>query len=265
MKASDYGIMNLKRILVKLPEWTREPNQGYEDLDNMYNQVVLQFDRYMGHVAKNIGGIYENPKTVEDAGVVYEYTPAATQKEAMDFLDRQLFTTPKWLLENQILNDIGENGVTVIYNCQEPVLNRLLTEHTLNKLVQFEAADGAGAYKVTDFFNDMQNSIFRELKANQPIDVYRRNLQKLYVEKLIALVKPKAETPAAQAFPGGGGGRRATARELEETDVKSVAKGQLRLINNQIKTALAAQTDVLTVDHLQDLSDRITEALNPKS
>jgi hypothetical protein len=265
MKASDYGIMNLKRILVKLPEWTREPNQGYEDLDNMYNQVVLQFDRYMGHVAKNIGGIYENPKTVEDAGVVYEYTPAATQKEAMDFLDRQLFTTPKWLLENQILNDIGENGVTVIYNCQEPVLNRLLTEHTLNKLVQFEAADGAGAYKVTDFFNDMQNSIFRELKANQPIDVYRRNLQKLYVEKLIALVKPKAETPAAQAFPGGGGGRRATARELEETDVKSVAKGQLRLINNQIKTALAAQSDVLTVDHLQDLSDRITEALNPKS
>jgi len=265
MKASDYGIKNLKRILVKLPEWTREENEGYENLDNMYKQLTAQFNRYMGHVSKNIGGIYENPKTVEQGGVIYEYTPAATQKEAMEFLNRQLFTTPAWLLDEHILSEIGETPVQVVYRSQEGVLNRLITAHTLNKLLAGEAADGPSAYKITDFFDDMQNSIFTEVKNKQPVDIYRRNLQKLYVNKLIELVKPKAPEPtniaAAPARRGAGG----PPRELEETDAISVAKGQLRAINNMIRAALPGETDTMTSYHLQDLSDRITEALNPKS
>jgi ribosomal protein S18 acetylase RimI-like enzyme len=265
MKASDYGIKNLKRILVKLPEWTKEENKGYEDLENMYNQLTTQFNRYMGHVAKNIGGIYENPKTVEQEGVIYEYTPAATQREAMEFLNRQLFTTPKWLLDENILADIGETPVQVIYRSQDAVLNRLISAHTLNKLLAGEAATGASAYKITDFFGDMQNDIFTEVKNSQAIDVYRRNLQKLYVQKLIDLVKPKPAIENIIVIPAGG--RRAGAgqqRELEQTDAVSVAKAQLRLINNMIKTALPNTSDSMSSYHLQDLSDRINEALNPK-
>jgi hypothetical protein len=263
MKASDYGIKNLQRIIVKLPEWTKEENKGYDDLENMYNQLTTQFGRYMGHVAKNIGGIYENPKTVEQEGVIYEYTPAATQREAMDFLNRQLFTTPKWLLDEKILADIGETPVQVVYRSQDAVLNRLLSAHTLNKLLAGEAATGTSAYKITDFFGDMQNDIFTEVKNNQAIDVYRRNLQKLYVQKLIDLVKPK---PIENVVVIPAAARRGPAqqRELEQTDAVSVAKAQLRLINNMIKTALPNTTDAMSSYHLQDLSDRINEALNPK-
>jgi hypothetical protein len=266
MKASDYGIKNLKRILAKLPEWTREPNKNYDDLKNMYGQLTAQYGRYMGHVAKNIGGIYENPKTVEESGFVYQPTPAATQKEAMDFLDRQLFTTPAWLVDNGILDQIGSNGVTVIYRNQEVILNRILSEHTLNKLLVAESQDKA-AYKITDFFGDMQNIIFRELKSNQPIDIYRRNLQKLYVDKLIDIVAPEPAPATATAAPAGGrrgGGGQGGPRELEQTDVVSVAKAQLRLINSQIKTALPGTTDSMSNYHLQDISERINVALNPK-
>ncbi|HWZ16182.1 MAG TPA: zinc-dependent metalloprotease [Mucilaginibacter sp.] len=264
MKASDYGIKNLKRIIVKLPEWTKEENKGYEDLDNMYNQLTTQFGRYMGHVAKNIGGIYENPKTVEQEGVIYEYTPAATQREAMEFLNRQLFTTPKWLLEENILADIGETPVQVVYRSQDAVLNRLVSTHTLNKLLAGEAATGASAYKITDFFGDMQNDIFTEVKNNQAIDIYRRNLQKLYVQKLIDIVKPKPAVETMIVIPAAGRRGAGQQRELEQTDAVSVAKAQLRLINNMIKTALPNTTDPMTSYHLQDLSDRINEALNPK-
>lgn len=263
MKASDYGIKNLKRIVAKLPEWTKTPNEGYDDLSNMYDQLVIQFGRYMGHVSKNIGGIYENPKTVEEAGEIYENTPVATQKEAVDFLDRQLFTTPTWLLDQNILNDIKENGVTVVYRAQDAVLNRIMSEHTLNKLIIAEAGDKE-AYKVTDFFSDMQNIVFREEKSNQAIDIYRRNLQKLYVDKLIDIVAPKPEPSAAGIVVtagrrGGGFG----ARELEQTDLISVAKAQLRAINSLIKGANIS--DPMSTYHLQDLSERITVALNPKS
>jgi len=267
MKASTYGIKNLKVILAKLPEWTKEPNEGYEDLDNMYLQISSQFGRYMGHVAKNVGGIYENPKTVEEIGKVYENVPAATQKEAMEFLDVQLFTTPTWLLDEGILKNIDGNPVQVVSALQETVLTRLISNHTLYKLITAEAEDGATAYKVSDLFGDMNNIVFRELKSNQAIDVYRRNLQKMYVEKLITLVKPTPPVDPATALLGGGGGRRgggggARDADKELTDVVSAAKAQLKAINAMIKAS--SISDSMSTYHLQDLSERITETLNPK-
>jgi len=267
MKASTYGIKNLQRIIVKLPEWTSEKNEGYDNLENMYNQLTGQFNRYMGHVSKNIGGIYENPKTVEQTGVVYEYVPAATQKEAMLFLSQQLFTTPTWMLDKQILSDIGQNPVQVIYKLQDGELNRLVTNHNLYKLISAEAENGSSAYKITDFFTDMQNMIFKEVKNNQPIDVYRRNLQKMYVAKLIELVKP-AQVSTTVLFVQAGGGRSGPGYvpdpEKEDTDVMSVAKAQLRSIDALIKTSLPGTTDSLSNYHLMDLSERINTALNPK-
>ncbi len=265
MKASTYGIKNLKRIITKLPEWTSEKNEGYDNLENMYNQLTGQFNRYMGHVSKNIGGIYENPKTVEQGGVVYEYVPAATQKEAMLFLDQQLFTTPTWMLDKQILNDIGQSPVQVVYKLQDGVLNRMVTNHNLYKMISAEAANGNAAYKITDFFGDMQNMLFKEVKANQPIDVYRRNLQKMYVAKLIELIKATpAPNPATPPMGGRRGENTTPDPSREDTDVMSVAKAQLRSINAMIKTVAPGASDSLSSYHLQDLSERITEALNPK-
>ncbi|WP_066830858.1 zinc-dependent metalloprotease [Rufibacter ruber] len=262
MKASEYGIKNLQRIIAKLPEWTREENQGYESLDNMYGQLTTQFNRYMGHVAKNIGGVYENPKTVEMEGPVYERTPAATQKEAMAFLDKQLFTTPTWLLSPAVLNNTGSNPMLVVSRSQEAVLNRLISNNTLTKLIAGEALDGNSAYRVTDFFTDLNSAIFREVKNKQAIDVYRRNLQKIYVEQLIDLVKP-APAASSSAQVSSRGPVRPT-MNIAQSDVLSVAKAELRNINSLIKTAAAGQSDSLSSYHLLDLSDRINDALNPK-
>jgi hypothetical protein len=265
MKASEYGIKNLQRIIVKLPEWTKESNEGYDNLRNMYSQVSGQYNRYMGHVAKNIGGVYENPKTVEQDGHVYERTPAATQKEAMAFLDKNLFTTPTWLLNQTVLNNTGSNPLMLVSRSQENVVDRLISNNTLSKLIAAEALDGTKAYKVTDFFTDMNGSIFREVKSNQPIDVYRRNLQKIYVEQLISLVKPAPAPTAASAAPTGRREGSAPTMDLRNSDVISVAKAELRNINNLIKGSLASQSDALSNYHLMDLSERITESLNYKN
>ncbi|WP_345164863.1 zinc-dependent metalloprotease [Nibribacter koreensis] len=263
MKASEYGIKNLQRILAKLPEWTKEQNEGYDNLENMYGQLTTQFNRYMGHVAKNIGGIYENPKTVEQEGSIYERTPAATQKEAMAFLDKQLFSTPTWMISPAVLNNTGANPMVIVSRSQQAVLNRLVSNSTLTKLIAAEALDGNKAYKVTDFFTDMNGAIFKELKNKQAIDVYRRNLQKIYVEELIDLVKPAPAPTAAQAAAGAGRGGATPTMAIGQSDVISVAKAELRNINSMIKSA-STQTDALSNYHLQDLSDRITEALNPR-
>jgi hypothetical protein len=266
MKASDYGIKNLKVILASLPEWTKEKGEGYENLTNMYGQLTSQFGRYMGHVTKNIAGVYENPKTVDQTGPIYERTPAATQREAMDFLNRNLFTTPKWLLNQAIFDNINQNPLEVIARLQANTINSLTSTRTLTKLITAEVTDGAAAYKITDLFTDLNGAIFTELKSNAAIDVYRRNLQKSYIERLIAIVKPApapAPTPGAPTGGGrggaGGGGLSAT-----QSDVLSVVKGQLRELQGSIKSASNSQSDSLTKYHLADLNDRIETALSNK-
>jgi hypothetical protein len=259
MKASEYGIKNLQRILVKLPEWTRTPNENYADLTQMYGQLTSQFSRYMGHVAKNVGGIFETPKTVEQAGPVYARTPAKTQREAMSFLDQQLFSTPTWLLQQNILDNTGLNALQVISRPQQNVLNRLVSEATLNKLVLAEALDGAAAYKITDFFADINGAILRELKEDKPIDVYRRNLQKMYIEELISIAK------AAQNNPGvitSTGRTIFSSAHAMETDVASVAKAELRNIAELIDRASPRQKDTMSKYHLMDLADRIQQVFD---
>ena len=262
MLASEYGIKNLKVILNKLKDWTSADNEGYENLDNMYGQLTTQFGRYMGHVAKNIGGIEETPKTVEQKGVIYQRTPAATQKEAMDFLGKNLFNTPTWLLNQEVLDNTGTNAMDVVYKIQNPVLTRLISSFTLSKLIAAEAADGQKAYKITDMFADLQGSVFSEVKEEKAIDVYKRNLQKNYVEKMVSLLKPTpvSTTPTAAA---GRGALPQSLVSVSQSDVTSVVKAQLKDLNVMIKGAIPS-VNGLSKYHLEDLSDRIDAALDPK-
>lgn len=262
MKASNYGIKNLQRIVPNLINWTKQPNESYEGLEEMYNQVQSQFGRYMGHVAKNIGGIYETPKMTEQQGPVYEYTPKAIQKDAMNFLSQQLFTTPTWLINNDIFSRTGINPQTVIANRQEAVLNRIISGSTMTKLFAAEAAIGNNAYKATEVMDDLRRSIFSEVYSRKATDVYRRNLQKMFVERIITLL-PGGASPLTL----GGVGisfQVSPSLNIKNTDAYSILKGTLRTLRNDIKVSLPLITDNMTKLHLLDLSDRITDILEKK-
>lgn len=261
MKASGYGVKNLQRIVPNLMTWTKVENEDYNNLNRLYNEVVGQYGRYMGHVAKNIGGIYETPKSVEQNGAVYEYVPKATQKEAVDFLNKQLFTTPTWLINNDVLGRIGQNGVNVVGSRQESVLSRLLNNTTFAKLIQAEAAQGAQAYTMSDLMNDLKQGIWSELTTKKPIDVYRRNLQKSFVERIGSIVSPPS--PSASSF-GGITISFGPSIDAKRSDIISVLKGTLRQLRADINAALPAVQDRMTRYHLQDVSERIGRVLDPK-
>src|SRR5258706_2302180 len=181
MKGSMYGIKNLQPIVPHLMEWTKQPNEDYSNLNEMYTQVISQLTFYMGHVAKYVGGIMETPKMVEEQGPVYEIVPAAKQKEAVDFLNKQLFATPAWLINQDIFSRTNGNSLSIIGNLQDNVLSRLLSNRTLSKLVDAEVTQSSSAYKITEFLDDLKKGIWNELPGHKPIDAYRRNLQKSYI------------------------------------------------------------------------------------
>lgn len=266
MKASEYGIMNLKRILAGLPEWTREEADTYDNLQDMYGQLTTQFNRYMGHVLKNVGGIYETPKSVEQSGDVFEPAPKAMQKDAVRFLNRQLFETPYWLLDKNIINKFSNPaGADAVATIQNNVLKSLLSATRLNRVISSTERFGtAETYRADELLADVKAGVWSELVSKKPIDGYRRNLQKTYVDALSELINPS---------PAGGtiliiGGRSSAAlgnSNAAGTDASSLARAQLISLRSEINAALPGISDKMSKYHLQDMADRIKKALDPKN
>ena len=262
MTASAYGIKNLKRVLAGLPEWTKEANEDYSNLATMQKEVVGQFGRYMGHVVKYIGGMMTTPKTIEQAGDTYEFTSKAKQKEAMAFLQQQLFTTPEWLVNYKLIGLTGTNTAASVGALQQQIVSRLLSANTLNRLSFFEEVKGAAAYTPTEMTNDLKKGIFSELPARQAISAQRRNLQKAYVETLIGIVAPApaAAAPQQGGMMMGGGG----ASSSKTSDAISILKGQARSLLAETKAAAAGAPNQTTRLHLQDIAGRLSDALDKK-
>jgi len=262
MKGAMYGIKNLQRVVANLEDWTKEPNKDYSNLREMYNQVTSQFSMYMGHVAKYIGGIMETPKMVEQNGPVYEVVPKNKQREAVDFLGKQLFATPTWLLDNEIFDKTGISAINTVGGLQDNILNRLLGTRNLSKLIDAEAEQGNNAYTITDLLNDLKKSIWSELSNKSKIDVYRRNLQKSYVNILDNLLNPPRSSSSSDVIVINFGGTAST--NVDKSDIKSVVRAQLIALRTEIKSASASISDPMSRYHLQDVLVRIDKALDPK-
>ena len=260
--ASEYAIKNLKRIIVKLPEWTSEEADHYQNLSDVYNQLVIQYNRYMGHVVKNIGGVYETFKSVEEKGDVYTPTPVAIQKSAMNFLQTQLFATPKWILDNNILNKISNPVANErLQTVQTNVLKSLLDKGRLYRLTTSTTRFSNASYALHDMMEDTRKGLFTELTSHQATDVFRRNLQKTYVSQLGDLINPSAAPTAAAAA---GALRMGPAVDVENTDVISEAKAQLKKLAASIQANKGSINDASSVSHFDDLQDRIKHILDPK-
>ncbi len=257
--ASEYGIKNLKRIMPKLIEWTAEDGKNYEDLDDMYGQVLSQFNRYMGHVTANIGGVYEHYKTYDQEGAVYTHVSKEKQKEAMDFLQEQLFETPEWMIDQEIFNKIQFDGqVEGIRNMQERTLNNLLDFGRMARLMENEEVNGDEAYGLIDMMSDVRTGIWSEVYSGQNIDRYRRNLQRAYIERMEHLMtEEQSEIPSRY--------RSWITRsdiDVAQSDIRPVVRGELKTLQNQIRRA-SNRGDRLTRYHLQDALERIDLILNP--
>lgn len=143
MLASLYGIKNLKRIVPQILTWSYEPNKSYAGAGEIYSGVVSQFNRYLGHVTKNVAGIYSNSITVEQTDeIAREFVPANIQKRAIAFLNEQLFTTPEWLIDRQLMEKAKILPVNVICSLQSGVLARLINKNTLDKMSENEILNG---------------------------------------------------------------------------------------------------------------------------
>lgn len=201
MKASGYGIRNLKTITENLIPWSTRNGEFYEDLTELHGQVLTQWRRYAGHVAAHIGGVYDNPRTADQEGEVFTPVPRMKQIEAMAFLQREFFRTPQWWLNAPVLDRVESQGaLSRLTGAQGSLLDMLLREGRLGRIQHQEAMLGNKAYTMEEHFRLLLNGIFDDWEKSAA-DPARRALQVAFTDKLIRLVtEGKANTDAlAQA------------------------------------------------------------------
>ncbi len=247
--ASEYGIRNLKRILPNAALWTREEAQTYERAQELYDNVVAQFNRYIGHVTKWVGGVFETPKTYDQPGIVYEVAPAERQREAVAFLHQQLFQTPAWLFEPAVLRLLKpESGVSALLRLQENTLNSLLSPPRLQRMFENEALDPK-TYTVAQLFDDLRTGIWSELSSREPVSLQRRNLQKMFIDKMGKLIQLSPTAEVRQNTP------------LYYSDAPSLALATLTQLQAELKVASNTVRDAASQRHYLDCLRRIEAVL----
>lgn len=261
IKASRYGIANLKIIVPKLQEWTSEKGEDYSNLKTMYDQVLSQYNRYMGHVSNNIGGIYQYYKTSDQPGAVYTQVSKEHQQACMKFVNQELFATPTWLIDKDIFSKIEFSGsVEQLRSYQTRTLNNMLDFGRMARIIENETLNGTAAYTLLEMMSDLRKGVWSELAGGQTIDTYRRNLQKAYLVRMEFLMTEQ-QAPVPERFRSRS---RRTNVNVEQSDIRSVVRAQLSLLRIETQRAITKTSDRMSRYHLQDVVIRIDNILDPE-
>ena len=268
VKATALGVKNLQRVAKMLMSATAyKEGETYNQLAELYGRMLSQWSTEMNHVAGIVGGFNSQEKVVGQEGRIFTLIPKEKQQEAVKYLLDAAFTTPSWMIDEEILRRIEPVGVIErIRAAQNRILMTLMNSARFARLVEQEALDGTRAYSPVDFLASVRKGIWRELDSpTVKIDPYRRELQRAYLHEINNKLNPAERAGAAQGGRGGPqDGEPPQIRVTSSGDEKPMYRTELRSLNAAITAAIAKTTDHETKAHLEAAKDEISRILDPK-
>ncbi len=246
VEASTLGIANLKRVIDNLVAWTTDPGEDYTDLAELYDELVFQWYRYVGHVAAIPGGVYVDLKTADQPGPVYDGVPRSEQERALAFLEREVFEAPRWLAHREVLDRVGQSGFEAIARWQGRVLGTLMDARRLARLAELEVVQPEDAWPLADYLAALRAGVWGE-PARTARDPYRRALQRAYLEEAESLL---TEEPPELSFLG-------PTPDISRSDVRPLLRSQLRRLAAEARSAAPRAPAGVARAHLEDVAERI--------
>lgn len=256
VKAAEYGIKNLKVIMANLVKWTTTDDNTYYNTSDIYYSIVTQYSFFMRHAYTMIGGVNETIKSVEQAGDVYAPVSKATQRAAVAFLNKEIFNTPSWLLDPNVLNKFRKPAKKEeVQRMQESAIMHVLFPNRLFRMNTATMRFGKEkTYTVDELLTDLNKGLFAELQGGQAVDSYKRLLQKSAVGYMLSALAEGDRLPDPTK-----------PETLAGTDVPVVLRKHLKGLMTQCKTTIPLYKDQVMVAHLKYISDKIDNYLNPKN
>jgi hypothetical protein len=244
IRATELGLKNIARVAASLVSATCKENEDYELLQNMYEQLVRQRTRELGHVANVVGGMVRNNLWYGQADRMFEPVSSEKQREAVAFLNQNAFQTPTNLIDPNIFLRLESSGAADrILNSQRSILNTLINDQRIERMAEYANREPGLAYAPSDLLKELSSGIWNELTVEPiQIDLYRRNLQRAYVEIL---------------------GRRVNPTDVS-SDLPAIARAELKRALLNIRNAIPKTKDPASLLHFEEMETRIERLLDPR-
>ena len=188
--ASKYGLSNLKIVSKNLIDWTYEPNKNYDDLSELYGELLGVYSRYIFHVIGIVGGVNQTlVNTNQKENYTYKNVDRYNQIRALSFLDQELWQSPIWLLNKEIISQTNNvDGLYRVERIQERAINSLLSNYRLNRMLSSFNSIRGEALSYNDLLENLFESIFIKI---YPEDQLKRNLQISFTKRIVTLLDEK--------------------------------------------------------------------------
>ena len=178
MKANDYGIKNLKRVMQHINEWTQQPDGQYDDLSVVHKAARTQYQKYVNHVQRFLNAKYVNNAPGQKP---HDYVPRALQREAIQWLDRHVLEAPLWLYPDDVVSKLGVDAVGEIQNRQQTLIAMFLSAGVIYSMYE-NAMRASSPYTVPEYLDDVFRAVWKPLdNADERLNDFRRQMERNYV------------------------------------------------------------------------------------
>ncbi len=194
VKANTYGIKNLKYVMANFVDWIAVNDEGMATVENVYQDIIDQYIRYISHAMVSVGGMYINPKYYGDPVKLYEYVPKAKQVAAMKFVLDNLNDGQKWLVNDKVTSIIGPTAKAYVKMTQ--FFEELLTREVLGRM-QVNEIDGKNVFTLDNYLEMMYNAMF--IKKSGKLTVVDMSYQNVFVNSLSSFLEKKDYSTSGSA------------------------------------------------------------------
>jgi hypothetical protein len=196
----------VNNIMGKLIQKYTKPGQSYAELRSRYGMLQGQRSGQINAVSRYIGGVYIDRSFPEQNSTSKPYTPTplATQKKAMEVLNKYVFAPNAFEADTQIFPylQMQRRGFNQPGNGEDyKVTNNFLglqvngaLAHILNPITLQRVNNTrlyGNEYGVVEIMNDLVKGIF-DADINTNVNVYRRYVQISFVKGAAGLLAPTA-------------------------------------------------------------------------
>lgn len=180
VKASQYGIANLKVIAANLKAWMQPEERNFEYISGLYDDLMRENFNYISNAMANLGGVYTYHRVAGDGQSSAEAVPREEVVRTVDFIVGELKTQHTWLCTTSI-KEFAPQSEAALYKYQKRVIENMVSPLVIANLYQFR--DLKGMMGVADYLGLIRDRI-EYLSRNNPFGQQYVAILRLALEDL---------------------------------------------------------------------------------
>mgnify|MGYP000727991618 CR=1 FL=1 len=198
VSATNYGLKNLKIVASHLDKWVLNEGSKYDDLEELYDELLGVYRRYIGHLTGVIGGVHQTLRNENQQGYTYKNTDKDYQIRSLSTLKNEVWTPPLWLIDKDLVSHFKPTGsLDQLTKIQYLTVNSLINQGLLERMISQHISLVGNGLSPSELMDHLFKDLFLDLDTSH---IMVRNLQKHVVKRTIELLEDEKASVEVKGF-----------------------------------------------------------------